>query len=247
MSNPLELLSNAGKDLLRKTYYSKSTANVVIVLGAVGMIVSMFAQLSSIKSNKNLSEDKKKFLLNQETADSITNTALFFGVTTLLSSIVKRKMDTGRILTPEIVKQLEEASEKIGKSFDDIIKDAKTSLKIGNEKYQIGEVVKKSNIFDTVDEMANNNRPKEEIQSYQAEADTFETTKSGLAMIATIFGSVLSTNIISPLVRNKISNHMQEKYNAEHPKTTPYPKQTPTPNIYTRQNTFSSFSSITKI
>lgn len=242
MEKPLELICDTGKGLLKSAYIAgKNTDRVVIALGAVGLLVSMLAQLSSIKSNKKLSEEKRTFLLNQEMADGLTNTALFFGITTLLSSFAKKQLDTGKLLTPAIKKQIEEASIRIGKSFDDIIKSAKTDKK----GHDIGEVIKQSDIFIKVQEMATAKIPKDEIKPFQAEADTFSRTRSGLGMIATVFGSILSTNFISPIVRNKISNHMQEKYNMEH--VTVSPKQMLTPSIYNNQKTFASFSSITKI
>lgn len=256
MNKALELLQNSAINLLKKAYKAGgNTDKVVIGLGAVGMIVSMLAQLSSIKSNKKLSDEKRTFLLHQETVDGLTNTALFFGFTTLLSSIVKKQMDTGRILTPQIKAQLEQAAIKLGKTYEQIIKDAKTSmnketlksLKKGEKNCDIGTVVENSKIFEEVKRLADAQTPKKQMENEQAEADIFATTKSGLAMIATIVGSVISNNIISPIVRNKISNDMQEKYNAEHPKVAPYPKQMLTPSIYNKKNTFTPFSSITKI
>lgn len=248
MNKALELLSNTGIKILKNAYEAgTSTANVVIGIGAAGFIISMVAQLSAIKSNKNITEEKRKFLRNQETVDGLTNTTLFIFLTSALSSAVKKQLEMGNILTPKIKEQLLEAARNTGRKYEDIIKDAKVGKGQKDYKHNIGKVIKDADVFKEVKRMEKGGAHTPEFKDIQPEADTFETTKSGLAMIATIVGSIISGNFISPLVRNKVSNHLQEKYNAEHLVTVKYPTNMLTPRVYNNKSTFSTFSSITKI
>jgi hypothetical protein len=54
-----------------------SGESILIVFGAISWLTAMIAQVLAIKSNKKISEDKKKFLIPQETADGLSNTLLY--------------------------------------------------------------------------------------------------------------------------------------------------------------------------
>ena len=59
----------------------KDTANMLIVMGALGFALSSLAQCFAIKTNDKIDNKKKNFLLMQEAADGVVNIGLFLGIT----------------------------------------------------------------------------------------------------------------------------------------------------------------------
>lgn len=247
------------KNLLLKLFKSNASADkVLIVLGALGWLVSMFAQLTAIKTNKNISDDKKKFLLNQETADGLTNTGLYLGLTTVFSNTVKSMLDKGKILTETLNKLKDEAYKKTGKTIQQLMQETSSKnihevfknlgLYKGAEdieKHPLEEEFRKLEKTKVLDPIQKNRMKvlQETIESCE-KFEHFGQMRAGLGMVATIAASVISCNIITPIVRNSISNHMQEKYNMKQKPATLLPNRAFT---QVTPKTFASFSSITKI
>lgn len=258
------------KNLLLRLFESKvGTDKVLIVLGAVGWLVSMFAQLTAIKTNKSISDDKKKFLLNQETADGLTNTGLYLGLTTVFSTAVKKMLDKGKILTETLNKLKDEAYKKTGKTMRQLMQETDSN---GNKPKNINEVFKNLNLFKGAENFEKHTFSEElngleklektkgldilqsvrkseldEIIKLCNKYEHFDHMRTGLGMVATIAASVLSCNIITPIVRNKISNHMQEKYNMKPKAANPINPSINKIITPTTPRAFASFSSITKI
>lgn len=82
-------------------------------------IASSACQLISIKQNKNISEEKKKFLLPQEAIDAILNAGLFVVFTKSLSDIGQNLVDAKKIIPVKLcsVSELTKYKEGIGVLF----------------------------------------------------------------------------------------------------------------------------------
>lgn len=105
-----------------------SGESILIVFGAISWLTAMIAQVLAIKSNKKISEDKKKFLIPQETADGLSNTLLYLGFTTGLSKIAKNLVNKFKITNVTLEKAIKYTAKKNNLS----IKDFKET--IGNSK-----------------------------------------------------------------------------------------------------------------
>ncbi len=201
---------------------SQNPDKALIGVGAVGWLISMFAQITAVKTNESLSPEKKKILLAQETADGITNTLLYLGVTSILTFFAKKKVDSGKIISEELMDMFNSQSQKTGKKFAELTKEIAAT---GQLKDVSSETIK-----------------------------TFTNFRSGVAIIATIIGSVLSTNIATPIIRNYMGNYYQKKAKSIEEKANPIQTQpiystlkTPTPPAFTKSNTFATFTNITKV
>lgn len=205
------------KNALMKFLYrtSESATVPLIVLGAFGWFVSMFAQMAGIKSNKKLSEDKKKFLLAQEKNEGICNIGLYVLFTSTLASVSESLYKKGKILSAETKKILDTFADKNGlSSIDDVFKNAKKA---------------KKSVVDY-------------IKSVDKNIDiTPFTRKSGLGVAATIVASILSCNIVTPIIKNKMAYHALKKQEAKIPKQpiTTKPQVYNTPQVFQNSKAFS--------
>lgn len=297
-------LLKAPLNTLYKLVEKGSVDTPLIVLGAFGWFVSMLAQITAIKTNSNISDEKKKFLLPQETADGLVNTGLYLGVTTLFSNTIKKAISKGKIIIPGIEREIQEVIDQRGlkETVANVIKKANNATK--KEDYldeffkgkeddvanldemdivpnreraeRPGSSLDKRNISsidrleDVAEDVIGRDRndtfeqaargiKNEVITEVETEArnlgreaesnlGTFKTFKSGAGVIATIAGSVLSCNIITPILRNEIGAHFQQKAEmAQKPKATAAQFNMLTPNAYTNSRAIATFSSITKI
>lgn len=200
---------------------SKTVDTSLIIVGAAGWLVSMFAQLTSIKSNKEIPKEKKKYLLTQETIDGGSNTLLYLAFTTAFSKLVKWGVESGRVITPDIDKALKNHIKSNGiDTYEQVLKSARQGVtKLGKR-----------------------------LQYDAPNLKLFQDNKNALGLLATIAGSIISCNIITPLVRNRVASTVQEKQKLAELNNTiiKKPELTLTPNVY-NPSTFNSFTNITKI
>lgn len=178
-------MGNILKSTLSRLYCDKTSPDaILIVLGAFGWFISMLAQLGAIKSNDKLPEDKKKFLLLQEKNDGLCNIASYLLVTTTMSKFSKHLVEKGLIISKKITDDiLRKNGKKAFSGWQDIIK--KINSKDINTPKNLTEFV------------ANN---------YPELSKDVVNFKKGIGVLATIVGSVISCNIITPILRNKMSN-----------------------------------------
>lgn len=78
--------------------YPEKKSNLLTMTYLVSTIASSTCQLLSIKQNKNISEEKKSFLLFHETIDAVLNAGLFFSFTKFAGDLGKILVDKGKIL-----------------------------------------------------------------------------------------------------------------------------------------------------
>lgn len=232
MKPPVKILENLKEFLFNK--FSNDLAGMLLVTGTLGWVFSAAGQIFGIATNKKVSKEKKRFLIPQEIADATINILSFYFVTRTIQSSAKKLVSSGKIITPEIKKFCEEncisliknKKEKIniGKSILDKVKSIEStketckdfSIDIPDVKNkQISEKIKELNEF------------------YDNKYARFET---GIGVIGNVIGAIVSSNIITPLLRNPIAAYKQKQLNAqEHMKNTqitqPYPMNKPNQNV----------------
>ena len=209
------------KSVLQFIYKKSESATApLIILGAFGWFVSMLAQMAGIKGNKKLTPDKKKFLLAQEKNEGICNIGLYVLLTSSLSWASEALFKRGKILTKETKKILENFANKNGlNSIEDVFKKAKTAKK------SVVKYIK--DVDNSID-----------ITPFKQ--------KCGIGTAATIAASILSCNIITPIVKNKMAYNALKKQENLIPKET-FPSNTKlfaTPQVFQNSKVFSGMMKI---
>ena len=206
------------KSVIKTFEIGQSPTVVLTIVGAAGWLIAMFAQMNGIKNNKALSEDKKKVLLKQEKADGLANTGLFIVLTKGMSEIMTKQVEKFKIIPKQIKDDAIKAVKLIDPNYCGDLKDVFPIPK---------KITKQTQIQKTL------------INEQETLIENIRKFKSGIGVIASVIGSVAATNIIAPLVRNKMSQSAKQNTTnyPNTPKTiTPYKKTTPlTPKSFMKR------------
>lgn len=213
MSAPTSLFERIKTNLFKT--YSNDAGKMLLHTGALAWATSSIAQIVGIANNDKISKDQKKFLIPQEIADAFVNIFSFYIVTDSIQNFTKKLASSGKIITPKIKefcvkngikfeKIKGEDTPNIGSAILNKIKEYK-SLKTLNineidEKLNLGLSKEKLNLIDT------------EIRKLDDFYDkTFSPFESGLKIVGNIAGAVISSNIITPIIRNKFAASKQKE------------------------------------
>lgn len=205
-------LANMGKNFKNYMYehFSTGLGNMLLLTGTLSWILSALGQLAGIAANDKISKEKKKFLYPQEIADAAINIFSFFIVTKATKDIGKYLVSSGRILTKKI------NSKCITESID-IIKDGKRvkGLDIGNAlstkaaEYEAALKLSKSEGY--IIDSAKVTKFEEKIKDLKNFSDdVYAPFAGGMEVIGSVVGAVVSSNIITPLLRNPIASAKQK-------------------------------------
>lgn len=208
MKSPAELFNMAKKRLFNA--YSGDAGKMLLHTGTIGWILSATAQIFGIAHNDKISKEKKKFLIPQEIADAGINILTFYTVTNGVQNFTKWLASSGKFITPaikkfclekgiKIVKDEEGNSVNIGKSLLDKVKSFESTLQIG----------KADHIKITEDEVNHLNSEIKNLNNFYDK--TYSPFESGFKIIGNIIGVIISSNIITPLLRNPIAASKQKQ------------------------------------
>lgn len=162
-------------------HMAKTPGNMLLITGTLGWALSSFAQITGIIGNKKLSSDDKKFLIPQEAFDAAVNIASFFLVTKAFNRLGEKLVDTGRLLTPSLKKELGEKISEIGK-----------------KDFSISKLDKFSN---------NENKTLFNKEASEKYFNFYDGTSFAFSTI----GSIISGSIITPIFRNKMAAKRQKQ------------------------------------
>lgn len=215
--------------------YAQDSAKALLHLGAVGWILSSLAQLFMITTNKDISKEKKKFLIPQEASDGIVNVGLYYTITSAIKHLADNFVEDARIYTQntyEIVSKLKTGiiaiPAYIGGARDDLqksrlisakeAKKAVSSFYTGLKRYikvygnkNPAESNFTLSLKDCPFDFSNPEQRKILLDLLEKGEKEFKGLKTGVGTIATIGASVLASSVITPIVRNKIANRFQDK------------------------------------
>lgn len=189
--------------------YSKDTSKMLLVTGTLGWMFSAAGQILGIANNKKISKKEKEFLIPQEIADATVNILSYFFVTLTIQNQAKKLVAKGRIITPkikeicqkyniQIAKNAEGKSAKIGSDISEKIGHYKSllnmnkseSLEINSEKIKILE--------DKLKDLEQLNK------------DKYSPLEGGVGVVGNVIGTILSSNIITPILRNPMASWKQQ-------------------------------------
>lgn len=193
-----------------KTYlfkqYSGDAGKMLLHTGTAAWIFSAMAQIAAIVWNDKVSKDQKKFMIPQEFADAAINIASFYLVTNSVQNLTKKLASSGKIITPAIKKFCEKhkiaigKDANIGKAILDKVKNLETTIGIGKERKILTNSANVEKTFNAEISELNN--------FYDKQYAPFE---SGLKVVGNVIGAVVSSNIITPILRNPIAAYKQKQ------------------------------------
>ena len=165
--------------------FSGNPGKLLLITGTIGWILSALAQVTAVVVNNKIPKDQKKFLIPQELADAAVNIASFFIITRTCTQFGEKLVKSGKLSTPKIREHL-----------------AKLHLdtKVGTKGFSI---LKQPEMHEL------NPKFNKELQK-----DYFNFA-DGISFISSTIGSIISCNLITPVLRNKIASAHQKQSIAE--------------------------------
>lgn len=224
---------------LAKVYknYSEDVGKALIQLGVVGWIFSALAQVVMLAKNDKISSKDKKFLIPQEIADGAVNVGMYFAICQTLKSYGDKLCEKGKIIlrsTDDVLGKVKGDNQTVQNYIEGItdnlrrakliaVPNKKTSLSVLYEAlikdFDNVKELKKQRIdledsfFFEKNPIIKNKADKDVLLEAVKKAQSeFKANKNGIGVIATIGGSVLACNLITPVFRNLVANKFQKKH-----------------------------------
>lgn len=222
-------------------HYAQDHAKGLIHLSALGWLFSSLAQIGMIKTNKDISPEKKKFLIPQEMADCALNVSLLYTICEAVKKYADGFIENGKYYTPltqEIVKEIQPTTNATNSFVKGICDDlySRKLIDAKNSKQQVSDFynglikfmesfgnadITRDTDFETLKKFKGVIKDIEKyklydnrnalIQQLKKGQTEFTGYKGGVGTIAVILASVLASSIITPIVRNEIANKSQKK------------------------------------
>lgn len=172
--SPEQLWSKINKKLCKM--YGNNPSEMLLHTGAIGWVLSSLGQISGIITNNKISPEQKMFLIPQEGADAFVNIVSFYTLTSGVKFIGSKLARTAKICTKDVTK---------------LLKDRGLVLEKGQLR-EHGKVYAGDWDFDIT-----------KLKHYKFNIDpVFEPFKKGVEVISALTGSIISTNIVTPVIRN---------------------------------------------
>lgn len=199
-----------GKTILFNAYKT-DTAKMLLWTGTIGWMLSAAGQIAGIAFNKKVSKKEKEFLIPQELADAAINITCFWFLTGRVQNFAKTLVKRGKIITPEIRKQCEKLGiqykKEAGKDKPDIAQTINDRLRDLNGALKVN---KSTNGKITLDENVLNSIESEKKLLEDFNNKTYSSFEGGVGVIGSLIGSVVSGNIITPMLRNPMASWKQK-------------------------------------
>ncbi len=170
------------KAFLYKTY-AKDPGKMLKHTGIIGWAMSSLAQVCAIIINDKIPKEQKMFMIPQEVADATVNILSFFVITNTFTGIAKKGVKCGKILPKNI-------RDHFNIILNNRIPKKKITANIGNIKFNVEKYLKQL--------------PPQLRKDYRG-------FKNGIDVIATLVGSIISCNIVTPILRNIYASHRQKQ------------------------------------
>jgi cell division protein FtsB len=199
MPNSANLLEGLKNGIYKK--YAGDASSMLLHLGTLGWILSAIAQVGAIVKNDKETKEEKKFLIPQEIADGVVNILSFYIVTAGIQKGFRKLAGAGFIRTKAItdfcVKHdipIKTLKADIRKSIDNIVKKNKDILETCKD--QISQECKGACIAE-----------KDEFENF--DKTQYKKFEGGVKMAGNLLGAIVSSNILTPFLRNIIASHTQ--------------------------------------
>lgn len=163
--------------------YSTNPGKMLIHTGIIGWAMSSLAQICAIMFNDKIPKEQKMFMIPQEFADAVVNIASFYAVTRSFTAIGNKAVKIGKLLPKNVANYFKTTlASRIPKK--------NIAKKVGTAGFKVEKYLKQM-------------PPK-------LRAD-YRDFKHGVDVVATIVGSIISCNVLTPLLRNVYASHRQKQ------------------------------------
>ena len=201
--------------------YSVDGGKMLIHMGALGWVLSSLAQIGVVATDKNISKKDKKFLVPQEICDGLTNVVLYYTVSQVIKGSGDYLINNGYLLTDEAYKALSFIKDESVPSRAAI----KGIKELFNNRNVVGKKSLKKNplacIFANCEKLEGYQKltpaQKNELKKMIPEVmDKIGQFKCGLGVITSVIASVIASNLLTPVARNKMAGLYQQKFLMQH-------------------------------
>ena len=183
MMNPSKIFENFKNAILTK--YGPNPAKMLIYTGVLGWFLSSAAQVVAIIVNDKIPKEQKMFLIPQEIADAAVNILSFYTLTSGVKYIGAKLTKTAKLRTAELTNLLKKGGHVLEKGE----KRLENKVYAGDWNFDITK-----------------------LENYNSEiADKFKPFRNGAEVITGLIGSVISSNIVTPIARNKYAAIKQKQ------------------------------------
>lgn len=164
--------------------YRNDPGNMLVHTGVIGWILSSAAQIFAIAINDKISPKEKMFLIPQEMADAVVNCLSFYTFTSGVKFIGKKLTQTGKLRTAELTELLKERNLVLEKGAERV----KDKVYAGDWNFNITK-----------------------LDGYKSKIeDIYKPFNNGVEVITGLIGSVISSNLITPIFRNHYAAYKQK-------------------------------------
>ena len=198
--------------------YSKDPGNMLVHTGVIGWALSSAAQIFAIAINDKISPKEKMFLIPQEIADAVVNCLSFYTFTNGIKFFGKKLTQTGKLRTAEVTKLLKDRGLILEKGAERV----KGKVYAGDWNFNITKLA--------------------DYKTHIEEA--YKPFNNGVEVITGLVGSILSSNLITPVFRNHYAAYKQKELLKRSGGTKPA-GEVKAPTAFTPQKT--SFANYQKI
>lgn len=165
--------------------FAKNPGKFLLCTGTLGWLLSSLGQLSALAVDKKIPKEQKKFLIPQEIGDAAFNIASFMIFTHSITELGEGLAKKGRIITPKVKK---------------ILTDLGHEAKIGKKGFNIEDLPE-------IKELNAKFKP--------ALKEAYHPFADGVSFVSSTIGSIISCNLITPILRNKFAASRQKQSIAE--------------------------------
>lgn len=174
--------------------FSKNPANMLVVTGVLGWVLSSAAQIFAIAINDKISPKEKMFLIPQEIADAVVNCVSFYTVTSGVKYIGKKLTNTAKLRTDAVSKLLKDRGLILEKGAERV----KNKVYAGDWNFDITK-----------------------LPDYESKIESvYKPFNNGAEVIASLVGSIISSNLITPIFRNHYAAKKQKELMSYNKKNT---------------------------
>jgi len=185
--------------------YSGDSGKMLLHTATLAWTTSAIAQIFGIATNDKISKDQKKFIIPQEMADAFINILAFYTLTNGIQTFTRWMASSGKVITPKIKKLCEECEIEVGKWSNNIGKDLTKKISDYKDTPEVFKEIKKEIPAD-VNNVINNR-----IEKFEELQKIYDPFESGFKIIGNVIGAVVSSNIITPWLRNPIAANKQKQ------------------------------------
>lgn len=190
-----KLVQNCGEKIYET--FESSSGNMILITTAVGVFLSTVAQSLAVIGNKNYSVSQKAFMIPQELTEGVISIGTLLVTSFVMKASAAKLVESGKIITKDL------------KSY---LKNNNALQNIGNSKYSVSktidlikEDVKNSNTY----KKGNEEIKKALLEPHNKAIMAHEQTKDATSAIVTTAGSIISTAVFVPLIRNSVAAKFQ--------------------------------------